>query len=395
MAKVEARQEPYRPSPDEIVDIPVRQILLDPQNARLAWRVGDDSQKELVNVLWTEMAVDEVAWSIAENGFFRSEPLFVIIQNPNETDPAKQRFVTIEGNRRLASVLLLRDKKLREQVGAANLPVIEETRKAELAELPAIIYPSRESLWTTVGFRHINGIKPWDSYSKAQYVADVYEKYSIPLDDIADKIGDRHATVKRLYRGYKVLEQAEAQGVFSREDRARNRFYFSHLYTALDQKEFQDFLDLDSETSLRPNPVPQSRLDELGELMTWLYGKRSENIEPVVRTQNPDLNTLRKVISTERSLSALRSGYTLDRSHQIAIGDRKLFRDALTSAKVELQNAKATVTTGYGGEEDLLEIALDVSSLADSILQEMEEKREETNSKRDQPKGHPSTQRSS
>lgn len=395
MVETEAPQGPYVSNPNRIVDIPVEQLRLDPQNARLGWRVDGDSQEELLSILWTEMAVDEVAWSIAENGFFRSEPLFVIVQNSNETVRERQTFIVVEGNRRLASVLLLCDERLRKQVGATDLPPINESRRTELSELPAIIYPSRKTLWTTVGFRHINGIKPWDSFSKAQYVAEVHETYSIPLEEIAERIGDRHATVRRLYRGYKVLEQAESRELFDREDRVRNRFYFSHLYTALDQREFQEFLGLDADTSLRPNPVPESRLGALSELMIWLYGKRSEGIEPVVRTQNPDLNTLRRVISKERSLSALRSGYSLERSHQIAIGDRKLFRDALTSAKVELQNAKATVTTGYGGEEDLMEIALDITSVAESIMREMEEKRERPDTQGDRYTRRSSHRRSS
>jgi len=396
MAGTETQLEgPYRPDPDTIVDIPVEQLLLDPQNARLAWRVDRENQKSLVKVLWTETAVDEVAWSIAGNGFFRSEPLFVIVENPQEEDREKQRFIVVEGNRRLASVLLLRDEALRMEVGAPNLPAIDATRRTELAKLPAIVYPDRESLWTTVGFRHIKGIKSWDSFSKAKYVAEVHENYSIRLKDIADRLGDLHATVKRLYRGYKVLEQAESRGVFSKEDRSRNRFYFSHLYTALDQREFQQFLGLDPETSLRPNPVPESKLRELGELMIWLYGKKSERIEPVVQTQNPDLNILRKVIDNEESLSALRSGYPLERSHQIAIGDRRLFRDALTSVKVELQNAKATVTTGYRGEEDLFQMILDITSLADSIMREMGERREELSVKKDDRHGRRSLDRRS
>lgn len=234
MGTMEGTQRLFEPNPNEIVDIPSGQLLLDTENARLAWRADGDSQEDLVQILWTEMAVDEVAWSIAGNGFFRSEPLFVIIQNPDALTRIDQKFVVVEGNRRFASVLLLQDEDLRERVGATSLPVIDNVRRAELGNLPAIIYPDRKSLWTTVGFRHINGIKPWDSFSKAQYVADVHETYSIPLMEIAEKIGDRHATVKRLYRGYKVLEQAESEGVFDREDRARNRFYFSHLYTALD-----------------------------------------------------------------------------------------------------------------------------------------------------------------
>ncbi len=209
------------PDPEKIVDIPVSQLRLDSENPRLAWRYT---------------AVDEVAWSIAENGFFRSEPLLVTIENPHEREPTRQVFIVVEGNRRLAAVLLLRDERLRRKVGATDLPQITPERRDGLDRIPAIVCESKESLWTTIGFRHINGIKPWDSFSKAKYAAEVHEKYGVSLDDIAQKIGDRNVTVKRLYRGFKVLEQAETQGVFNKEDRARNRFYFSHLYTAVDHQ---------------------------------------------------------------------------------------------------------------------------------------------------------------
>jgi hypothetical protein len=210
-------RELFQPDPDKIVEIPIGQLLLDPENARLAWLVEGRGQKELLKTLWTEMAVDEVAWSIAENGFFRSEPLFVIAEKSTEVDPTA-RYIIVEGNRRMAAVLLLRDSQLREEVGATNLPDIDEQRYSELEKLPAIVYPSRESLWATVGFRHINGIKPWDSFSKAKYVAEVHETFGVSLSEIAERIGDRHATVERLYRGYKILEQAESEGVFRGED---------------------------------------------------------------------------------------------------------------------------------------------------------------------------------
>jgi len=365
------------PNPDQIIDIPVEQLLLDAENPRLAWRVEGDSQDDLVRLLWTEMSVDEVALSIAENSFFRSEPLFVIIKNPKEQDPQKRKYIVIEGNRRLAAVRLLRDRELRERVKATDLPEIDAAKIAALDKLPVVIYTSRESLWATVGFRHINGIKPWDSFSKAKYVAEVYETYHVSLDEIAQKIGDRHSTVKRHYRGYKILEQAEEQTGFDKEDRARRRFFFSHLFTAADQKEFQDFLGIDPESSLKPSPVPRSRLKELRELMLWLYGKKSAGIEPIVQTQNPDLNTLRKVISNPESLTALRSGYSLERSVAVAIGDKQRFRNALTSAKVELQNAKATVTTGYSGEEDLYKVLGDILLYAETIRDEMKAKRDD------------------
>ena len=367
-----------QPDPDKIIDLPVDQLRLDIENPRLAWRLDGHSQEDLARTLWTLMSVEEVAWSIAENGFFRSEPLFVIIANPEEADPKKREYIVIEGNRRLTAVLLLRDKELRKKLNAAQLPEIDSARRTSLDQLPAIIYRDRESLWATVGFRHIKGIMTWESFSKAEYVADVHENYGIPLDDIADRIGDRHDTVKRLYRGIKVLEQAGQQGVFAKEDGARNRFYFSHLYTAVDQKEFQEFLGIERDSSLHPLPIPADHLGELGELMTWLYGRKSQGIEPMVRRQNPDLNSLRRVISSPVSLSALRKGYSLDRSYDVAIGDKQRFRDALTSAKIELQTAQSTVVTGYFGEEDLYRLIRDINLLGASVLEDMDVKRKQS-----------------
>ena len=145
----------------------------------------------------------------------------------------------------------------------------------------------------------------------------------------------------------------------------------------MDQKEFQDFLGIERDSSLSPHPVPGDRLGELGELMTWLYGKKSQGTEPVVRKQNPDLNSLRRIIGVPESLSALRKGYSLDRSYDIAIGDKQRFRDALTSAKIELQTAQSTVITGYFGDEDLYRLIRDINLLGNSVLEDMDAKRQQ------------------
>ena len=63
---------------EEVYDAPIEQLLLDMKNPRLASGAGGETQEDLLKVLWTEMAVDEVAFSIAANGFFREEPLLVI-----------------------------------------------------------------------------------------------------------------------------------------------------------------------------------------------------------------------------------------------------------------------------------------------------------------------------
>jgi hypothetical protein len=357
--------------------IAVDKLFLDEENPRLASGHGGDTQEDLLRILWTEMAVDEVALSIAANGFFPEENLFVIPRNPTEKDESKRTYTVVEGNRRLAAVKLLRDEKLRERIKATDLPELNAKETAALNKLPVAIYNDHEELWEYFGFRHINGPKPWDSFSKAKYIADVKDRYKVPLDEIARKIGDQHSTVKKLYRGYVALLQAESQANFDREDITRNKFYFSHLYTAVDQQGYQEFLGITPENSLKPNPVPKSRLNELHELMVWIYGSKSEGVQPVVRTQSPDLNILREVISKPRALSALRAGYSLDRSYDVAKGDRLRFREALTRAKEDLMEAAGAVALGYigRGDEDLDEMMDEILVIAQDINESMQTKR--------------------
>jgi hypothetical protein len=58
--------------------IEVDELFLDPRNPRLTeLDLGrNPSQTDILKALWDHMAVDEVALSIAENGFYRHEPLY-------------------------------------------------------------------------------------------------------------------------------------------------------------------------------------------------------------------------------------------------------------------------------------------------------------------------------
>lgn len=367
----DSKTKPVKDGEWKVVPMKVDRLILDPDNPRLASADATTDKKALVKFMWEEMAVNEVALSIAANGFFQEEPLLVI---PAAEKPKKegeeQKYTVVEGNRRLCAVMLLRDPKLRESVKAADLPTLTQKQIDDLNELPVSIYDTRKELWAYFGFRHINGPKSWDAEPKAKYVATVHEEYKIPLAEIAKKIGDEHDYVKRIYRGFVLLEQAEKAG-FNREDRKANRFNFSHLYTAADQVPYQKFLGIESKSSLKRDPVPKSKVSELKELMVWLYGSKSENKTPVIRTQNPDLNYLRQVIGNKTGLAALRSGLPLERALQISKGDTQVFREALVKAKSSLQEAKSVVTTGYNGDEEDDALMADLRKIMESVDSEM------------------------
>ncbi len=362
-------------------DIPVDHLVFDIENPRLTKDTIVKNDEDMTQVLWREMAVDEIVDSISANGFFREEPLIVIPRDPKKSNPERDAFVVVEGNRRLAAVRLHLDKNLQRKVGAKDIPEISQKLREDLIKLPVGIYEKREYVWAYLGFRHINGPKPWDALGKAQFVARVYENQGLTLDNIARQIGDRNVTVKRLYRGYTLLRQAEKQAGFERDDANANRFFFSHLYTAADQAEFQKFLGIDPDSSLRKDPVPKRKLKELGELMLWIYGSRAKGKEPVVQTQYPDLNTLRAVVKAPEGVAALRAGYGLDRAYEISIGDPQRFRDAMIRAREDLVQANGTVINGYRGESDLLSLSDDILRLAERVTGEVRKLHSEKQSK--------------
>jgi len=348
-------------------NVAVEDLYLDPENPRLAdLELTVDQQGEIIKVLWEDRAVNELVDSIATSGYWEHEVLFA----------AKEagKLVVIEGNRRLAAVKLLLDEQLRNQVGASGVPNLATEAKQKLKALP-VIECRREDVWQYIGFKHVNGPQDWDSIAKAQYIARVHNDYTIPLDQIARTLGDRHDTARRLYRGLMVLEQAENTGAFDREDRWNTRFAYSHLWTGLGYANVQEFLGLPTEKRFEPNPVPKKYLENLKELCLWLYGSKKLNKQPVVRSQNPDLRNLDEVLGSKNGVAALRVGLSLETALKASRSDERVLRELIVLAEQTLRLIPGMVITGYKGETDLLAKAKAIYLLATNIFDLMGVKR--------------------
>jgi hypothetical protein len=341
--------------------VPVADLYLDPRNPRLVAHSG--SQKELLAVLWRDFAVHEVAISIAANGYWEYEPLLVTRESG--------RLYVVEGNRRLAAVKLLLDEAERVRVGATDLPEVANSRRDELVNLPVLERP-RDQVWQYIGFKHVNGPQAWQSYSKAQYIGWVHNELRIPLEDIADTIGDAHDTVLRLYRALMILEQAEREQLWNREDRYKSHFSFSHLSTGVNSYSgIQKYLGLAGPPADVPNPVGKKYLPQLQELMIWLFGSRSQQIPPVVQSQNPHLRQLDRVLQSGNAVAAMRGGMTLDVALDVAKGDAAKLRENLVAARRLLQDSRGKILTGFGGEPELLALADEILALAEAIADDM------------------------
>ncbi len=373
MKKQAEQKVPPVPSSGGYERIELEDLLLDAHNPRLA-ELGiqpSATQFDLVKALWEEMAVEEVAMSIAFSGYFDYEPLFV---EPN----AAGKYVVIEGNRRFAAVKLLVDASLRQRVKATKLPPITPERADSLADLPVIITTRQKRLRGAISglSNTLTALQHGGSYARAQYIAHVHNDYGVPLEEIALQIGDYNSTVLRMYRGLMIVEQAEEARVFKRADIAKNKFFFNYIYTGMDYPGIISFLGLrGTQGATDRKPVPPNKVKNLGDLMVWLYGRDSSDTQSLIRSPNPDLKTLDIVLQTDAGVQALRDGLPLSVAHDISQGDERIFRQALQQAKQALQKAHGTLTTGYAsGEDDMLKLAEDVDDLAHALVEAMEAK---------------------
>ena len=91
--------------------VPLRSLLLDPENPRLPAEMQGESQEELAVHLELGFDAFTVAESIASHGYFGSEPLIVIAAGEQGL------WIVVEGNRRLTALRGLLDDDLRQQFG--------------------------------------------------------------------------------------------------------------------------------------------------------------------------------------------------------------------------------------------------------------------------------------
>ena len=353
--------------PLDVEDIPTEELHFDSRNPRLSLE-SDLSDEELIRILWREYVVDEVVLSIANSGYFRHEPLLVARENG--------RLIVVEGNRRLAAVRLLTDKALRAKIKATDLPDISEELHKDLEKLPVVIC-EREKVWQYVGFKHINGPQPWQSYAKARYIAWLHNELKVPLDEIASSIGDRHWTARRLYRGLMVLNQAQSAGVLDSKEKWNISFSFLRLYIGLGYPNIQAFIGLDNETGYQPDPISSEYITHLGELCLWLYGQDSADKRPLVKSHNPDLRRLDSAIGNQAGLLALRRGLSLDTAVDFSIGDEGLFKGHLLEVRLLLQRARSRQPTGDRGDPGALRTANEILDLAEQLVIDMEQHRRE------------------
>jgi len=324
--------------------VPVDILDFDVNNPRFTpdKRPDTNSDASVAEKLASSADLAELVQSIATSGYINIEPL-IVIERAN-------RLAVLEGNRRLAAVKVLRDPELARKA-KITLPPMSDVARSSMEQLLVYRVADEADARDLIGFKHINGPQAWDAFAKARFAARwldaEHEKVAtgqngLTLGDIAGRMGDQHMTIHRMVTGLFVLEQAERNDVYQVDDRRKKSFSFSHLYTGLSYEEFTNYLGMprpDRAVDPARNPVPEYRFGELRKLLVWLYGSKADDVQPVVKSQNPDLNTLRMVLSSSAAIKVLEERGDLAEAEVTATPKAVRFEQSLINANAELQHA--------------------------------------------------------
>lgn len=340
-------------------------------------REGHTTDESIIAWLYRSAELEELLQSISTNGYLDIEPLVAVAA------PDGDGLIVLEGNRRLAALRLLREPDLVRRIASSEkltitIPGVGAAVRPTLDRVTVYQVASREDARPFIGFKHIKGPAKWDAYTKARFVADWYRETGAGIEHIANALGDRHGTIRRMVAAICVLEQASRNGIFDIENRYTAKFNFSHLFAALSRCEYQDYLGLDpiwARDEPRRDPVPDKKLEELRNVLLWIYGSRQDGIPPVVRTMNPDIKRLGEVLAHTEGRHVLAVTRDLGQAHAVTEPIDRRFVASLLRARSAIGDAAGSLRTYDGQDESLLDITEDVRETSDAVYRNMLKKR--------------------
>jgi hypothetical protein len=269
-------------------------LEFDPANPRFASEVASKSQSEIQVYLFERPHyASELVDSLLENGFIDYEPL-VVKRNGN-------KFIVIEGNRRLAAIKTIRQN-----------PEKYAGRTSDLERIPVLVFPEKpddqqkNEMRVYLGVRHLLGFRQWPPISKAQFL-ERESRAGGGLDRVIKEVRVAKQEVRRFLVPYRLLMMADVQ-LPEGED-------FWVLGEALGRAGIKKFLQLEVESKTLEILSFDRRNFKL--LLDYLYGpKRPKSIERDISRktvrETRDISRLSSVLASDTASLALKNGKTLD-----------------------------------------------------------------------------------
>ena len=233
------------------MEIAISSLYLDPNNPRYVDgnsrpisedhvqedKVQDKAKSRMLN---GPHDVSQLRNSIENIGFLRVDRLVAVEL------PQKDKFMVVEGNRRLAAL-----KSLIEMDDAREVDLTPEIR-ASVEVVPVLVIDGEDkelrdhTARILQGVRHVASVKPWGPYQEAQLIALMLNEGKI-ISEIKSVLGLSAQRINILRRSFYALEQMRQDAEYS--DDAKPGL-FSHFDEALKKPEIRTWLGWDDDQNI-------------------------------------------------------------------------------------------------------------------------------------------------
>lgn len=342
------------------LNLNLNKIHLDVENPRLTRQSESVTEFDITKILYEEFDLEELALSMAENGYFDEEPIIVVPKNlplgfdwgkydgkvddlqselSDLVSADKIEFVVVEGNRRIAAAKIMTDSELRRRLNIKEAIFPKPKNKSvedDIRIIPAIVYPNRKDVSPYLGIRHITGLLKWDAYAKAAYLAQqIYEKLAEgksmeeSIKDLQQQIADRSDSIKKQYLCFKVMNEAEDDLRFDIK-KVKNKF--SLLTVALNSPSIRKYIGSPSykDADFTVRIIPENKFENFRRVMVWIYG--DEKNDPILTDSRRITAELSPVLASEEATEYLIRHQNLEEAYERSEGERNWLIKHINSA---------------------------------------------------------------
>ncbi|MFN8671851.1 MAG: hypothetical protein U0457_07150 [Candidatus Sericytochromatia bacterium] len=315
----------------EYKKIKFEDLELDKENPRLPKSMSKISEDDIINFFLTDTSLLELMLAIGKNDFFEGEQLLVVPSSNN-------KYIVVEGNRRLASVKLLNNPNIA-TIYTNKIGLIIQESTYFPKEIPCLVFNNKNEILKYLGYRHITGVKPWKLLEKARYVTNLkksfYNETSI-IDssrEIAKMIGSRKDYVKRLLVGYEIYENIENNGFYNIKELDDTTFHFNYIADSLSRENIEAFLGVDLN---KEKPLENINYVNLKNLINWFFNKDLPN---KIIADSESLTALNKVLANDKALESFKKGENLFKSLELTEEINHQFKKSVEESLKLLETA--------------------------------------------------------
>jgi len=212
---------PERAIEADLMDIPLDNLKLDPENVRFRHIMRTLSEQEMIEWIWKETETKKLYQQVKFSQGLQEQPI------------VDSGFVVKEGNMRVVCLLKLRDEIQNGEI--TNIP-IEKIDPVRCIVLPKKMDDTEISILLTRV--HVAGKTPWRALNQAAQVYDLHNKHGYSFDKIADSCGMGKVTAMRMVDAYE-------QTLAYHEKHSDDQLWvsrFSYFYELLKRKQLKDWV---------------------------------------------------------------------------------------------------------------------------------------------------------